>query len=215
MKKFLVAFMVIILSACSLTSATTPKQTVAEFLDKYKNEHTNVIEQLKDTIESQFTNDEYKKRYTTLMTNQYKNMEYKITDEVVEDNNAVVDVEVTVLNYGSAIKDAENYLNEHRDEFKKSKSNNTNENASNDTTSDDNSLLYNERSADETTRDNDSDNDIDDDKFMEYRLSQMENVTDTVKYTIEFNLTKNKDGKWEIDSLSDTDLEKLHGIYVD
>lgn len=209
MKKIIVLFLVIFLSACSLTTKTSPKQTVTDFLDRYRNEHTSVMEQLKDTIESQFTNDEYKKRYTTLMTNQYKNMEYKVTDEVIEENNAVVDVEVTVLNYGSAIRDSENYLKDHRDEFKKSKD--TNSSASNDTNSDDNSILYNDRSADETTRDND----IDDDKYMEYRLSQMENVTDTVKYTVEFNLTKNKDGKWEIDSLSDTDIEKLHGIYVD
>ena len=209
MKKIIVLFLVIFLSACSLTTKTSPKQTVTDFLDRYRNEHTSVMEQLKDTIESQFTNDEYKKRYTTLMTNQYKNMEYKVTDEVIEENNAVVDVEVTVLNYGSAIRDSENYLKDHRDEFKKS--NDTNSSASNDTNSDDNSILYNDRSADETTRDND----IDDDKYMEYRLSQMENVTDTVKYTVEFNLTKNKDGKWEIDSLSDTDIEKLHGIYVD
>lgn len=209
MKKIIVLFLVIFLSACSLTTKTSPKQTVTDFLDRYRNEHTSVMEQLKDTIESQFTNDEYKKRYTTLMTNQYKNMEYKVTDEVIEENNAVVDVEVTVLNYGSAIRDSENYLKDHRDEFKKSKD--TNSSASNDTNSDDNSILYNDRSADETTRDDD----IDDDKYMEYRLSQMENVTDTVKYTVEFNLTKNKDGKWEIDSLSDTDIEKLHGIYVD
>ena len=213
MKKILVLFLVIFLSACSLSTKNTPKQTVTEFLDKYRNEHTSVMEQLKDTIESQFSNDDYKKRYTTLMTNQYKNMEYRITDEVIEDNNAVVDVEVTVLNYGAAIKNAEDYLQNHRDEFKKTTK--QNEAASNDTDSDNNSALYNDRSADETTRDNDSDNDIDDDKYMEYRLNQMENVTDTVRYTVEFNLTKNKDGKWEIDSLSDTDIEKLHGIYVD
>ena len=138
------------------------------------------------------------------MTNQYKSMEYKITDEMIEDNNAVVDVEVTVLNYGSSIKDSENYLKEHKDEFKKEVEEKT----------EDNNILYNDKSKDETTRDIEKD-EIDEDKYMEYKLSQMEKVTDTVKYNIEFNLTKNKDGNWEIDDLSDSDLEKLHGIYVD
>ena len=197
MKKIIVALMVIILSACTLGAATTPKQKVSEFLDKYKNEHTDVMDQLKDTIESAFTNDDYKDRYTTLMTNQYKSMKYEITDEVVEENTAVVEVEVTVLNYGAAISNADTYLKEHEDEFRKESE------KKDDTDTDE----------DETTDDM-TDSDIDDDKFQDYKLSLMEKVTDTVKYKIEFTLTKNDNGEWEIDSLSDTDLEKLHGIYA-
>lgn len=200
MKKFLIALMVMILSACTLGTATTPKQKVSEFLDKYKNEHTNVMEQLKDTIESEFTNDDYKKRYTILMTNQYKNMEYEIKDEIVEDTTAVVEVEVTVLNYGAAITNANTYLEEHSDEFKKASSTIASDNAKTTTTDENNTI---------TT------SDVDNDKFTEYKLSQMEKVNDTVKYTIEFNLTKNDNDEWEIDSLSDTDLEKLHGIYTE
>ena len=36
MKKFIVALMVIFLSACTLGKAVTPRQKVSEFLDKYK-----------------------------------------------------------------------------------------------------------------------------------------------------------------------------------
>lgn len=199
MKKIIVAIMVIVLSACTLGVNATPKQKVSEFLDKYKNEHTDVIDQLKDTIESAFTNDDYKSRYKTLMTNQYKNMKYKITDEVVEDDTAVVEVEVTVLNYGAAISNADTYLKEHKDEFKKDTTKKTNDE---NTTIDDDKI---------TT----TDSDIDEDKFQDYKLSLMEKVTDTVKYKIEFTLTKDDKNEWKIDSLSDTDLEKLHGTYVE
>ena len=39
MKKIFLALFVILLSACTLGAATTPKQKVSEFLDKYKFTH--------------------------------------------------------------------------------------------------------------------------------------------------------------------------------
>ena len=45
------------------------------------------------------------------------------------------------------------------------------------------------------------------------KISEMEKVTDTVKYTIEFTLTK-VNGEWQLDQLSNSDIEKLHGIYT-
>ena len=44
--------MVILLSACTLGTAVTPRQKVSEFLDKYKNENTDIISQLEETISS-------------------------------------------------------------------------------------------------------------------------------------------------------------------
>lgn len=50
-------------------------------------------------------------------------------------------------------------------------------------------------------------------KFMDYRLEQMNDMNDTVEYTISFNLTKDDSGNWQINELSQDDLEKIHGIY--
>lgn len=178
MRKIFLPILVIFLSACTLNSSATPKQKVSEFLDKYKKEHTNVIEQLEETIDSSFSNEEYKKRYKNLILNQYKNLKYEVTDEVIEDKTAVVEVEVSVLDYGSAISKADDYLTNHQEEFKEKEN-------------------------------------VDENKFENYKLSQMENVDSVVKYKIEFTLSKNQKGEWEIDPLSDTDLEKLHGIYYE
>ena len=49
-------------------------------------------------------------------------------------------------------------------------------------------------------------------KFVDYKLSKMENVKDYKDYVIVFNLTKNDD-IWYIDDLDEETLEKLHGIY--
>ncbi|MBQ9024676.1 MAG: hypothetical protein IJ105_05655 [Bacilli bacterium] len=202
MKKILIPMMVLLLSACSLGMSATPKQKVSEFLDKYKNQDNTILSQLDETIKTEYTNDDYRQRYKTLMTNQYKNMEYKIKDEIIEDNNAVVEAEITVFDYASAIRNANDYLNNNPNEFSTS-----------------NPTIDMDDADDETTKDSEDDKldstdnkDYDEDKFIDYKLSQMENVNDTVTYTIEFTLTK-VDGVWKLDSLSNADIEKLHGIY--
>ena len=60
---------------------------------------------------------------------------------------------------------------------------------------------------------NDEEGNYDSSKFMDYRLEQMQKTTDTVEYTITFNLTKDADDNWQITELSQEDLEKIHGIY--
>ena len=200
MKKIFLALFVILLSACTLGAATTPKQKVSEFLDKYKNENSDIIEDLVNTIKTDIKVADYQERYKTLMTKQYKNMKYEIKDEIIEDNNAVVEAEITVYDYGSSIKKANEYLNSHPDEFKKEDK----------TTAKEDTVTTNEKS-DET--DNITATDYDEDKFMEYKISEMEKVTDTVKYTIEFTLTK-VNGEWQLYQLSNSDIEKLHGIYT-
>lgn len=204
MKKILIPVLTIFLSACTLGMNATPKQVVSQFLDKYKNQDNSILTQLDETINNEYTNDDYRKRYKTLMTNQYKNMQYEITDETIEGDNAVVEARVTVYDYASAIKNASDYLNNNPDEFRKADKTIDMDNADDETSKDtENDKLDN-------TLDNTMD--YDEDKFIEYKLSQMENVTDTTTYTIEFTLTK-KDDKWQMDSLSNADIEKLHGIY--
>ena len=40
----------------------------------------------------------------------------------------------------------------------------------------------------------------------------MEEVKDRVKYTLELTLTK-IDDEWELDNLTETERQKIHGIY--
>ena len=60
---------------------------------------------------------------------------------------------------------------------------------------------------------NDENGTYDSSKFMDYKLDQMQKNNDTVEYTINFNLTKDDNGNWQITELSQEDLEKIHGIY--
>lgn len=215
MKKFIIALMVIFMSACTLGAAVTPKQKVSEFLDKYKNQNSDIISQLEETIDNDITDDDHKSRYKTLMTNQYENLEYEIKDEIIEDDNAVVEAEITVYDYASAIKNSNTYLNEHSDEFKKDSKQTVSEIEEDiENAADDVKDKVEDVTDDvENKIDDMTDTDYDESKFMDYKLSEMEKVTDKVKYTIEFTLTKVND-EWQLDSLSNSDIEKLHGIYI-
>ena len=223
MKKIIVALMVIFLSACTLGKAVTPRQKVSEFLDKYKNQNTDVVSQLDETIKTDITDQKQRDRYKTLMLNQYKNMEYEIKDEIIEDDNAVVEVEITVYDYASALKNSNTYLNEHLDEFKKDSKQTINEveNAAEGVKEGIKDAAEGAKNAADTVKDKVNEakdnltttTDYDESKYMDYKLSEMEKITDKVKYTIEFTLTKTN-GEWQLDALSNSDIEKLHGIYT-
>ena len=58
-----------------------------------------------------------------------------------------------------------------------------------------------------------NDNNVfDESKFNDYKLELLKSNKDRVKYTIYFSLTK-VDGEWTLDSLTQTEQEKLLGIY--
>lgn len=212
MKKVFIGFLIVFLSACSLAVTSTPKQIVSEFLDKYKNQDNVVMNQLEDTINSEYSNEDYRNRYKTLMINQYKNMEYEIKDEIIEDDNAVVEAQITVYDYASAIRNSNDYLNNNPKEFMLNKPTIDMNDAKDETTKDPDNNVDTSTSDKTNNQLDTTSNSYDVDKFTDYKLSQMENVSDTVSYTIQFSLTK-VDGKWVLDSLSNTDIEKLHGIY--
>lgn len=49
-------------------------------------------------------------------------------------------------------------------------------------------------------------------KFIDYKLSVMEDSKETIDYAITVNLSK-KDNVWQITDLDEATLEKIHGIY--
>ena len=146
MKKYVIALFVLLLTACSLGMNNTPKAKVKELLDRYKNQDSSIISNLDDSISSEYSGI-FKDRYKTLIINQYKNLEYKIKDEVIDGNTAIVTADVTVYNYGSAIDAANNYLVEHEKEFYTSTLDdsdlNTQNNADDETEKNENTSSYN------------------------------------------------------------------------
>ena len=59
----------------------------------------------------------------------------------------------------------------------------------------------------------DSTGEVDTTKYNDYKLSNLEKVTERVKYTINFTLSK-VDEEWIVDDLTETERMKIHGLYA-
>lgn len=122
MKKILALLIgiVILLTGCE-NMENTPTSRVEDFLSRYQRLDMDVIEELKNTISKDKVMDENQKQeYQSLFEKQYQNLSYKIKDEEIIDNNAVVEVEIEVLDYQTAINQSKKYFEEHPEEFQKS-----------------------------------------------------------------------------------------------
>lgn len=59
----------------------------------------------------------------------------------------------------------------------------------------------------------DDDGDVDFGKYFTYKIKKLLDTTDKVTYTLDIKLDKNDNGDWEIESLTEEQLTKLHGTY--
>lgn len=102
---------------CSMMM-NTPTKKVENFLSKYQTMDKAVLTQLDDVIaDAGNLVDDQKEAYRDLMKKQYQNLSYKIKDETEDGDNATIEVEIEVYDYGKTISESENYLIANREEF--------------------------------------------------------------------------------------------------
>lgn len=189
-------FLLMFLVGCS-TTMNTPTSKVEEFLSKYQNMDNDVATQLDQVLSDDDTmNDEQKEKYRAVLEKQYQNLSYKIENEDINGDEATVDVEIEVLDYATTIREAKEYYKEHKEEIEaeRKKKQSDNDNVIEDAASD--ALEAIEKSA----------------AYIDYKLKELQSVSDTTTYNITFYLTK-KDGDWKMQDISDLDLQKIHGLY--
>lgn len=215
MKKILVSLSLFLLlvAGCSNTM-NTPTKKVEEFLGKYQSMDSEILAQL-DQVVAEDTNmsDEQKGEYRSLMEKQYQNLSYKIKNEEIDGNKATVDVEIEVYDYATSISNSRKYYDEHPDEFMTNDENTEATIAPEDAT-DNEDVTRNgtEEKEDESLVDEISEALEETTKYIDYKIKELKNVTNKVKYDITFHLTKVND-KWRLDDISDIDRQKIHGLY--
>lgn len=180
MKKFLCLLgALIVMTGCSLTENmdNTPTKKVEAMLAKYQSLDADVLADLDEVVNTEdlFDNDQ-KDQYREIMKKHYQDLTYTIKDETIDGDNAVVTVEIEVNDYSKVMANADQYLEDNREQF------------------------YNEE------------NEYDEGLFTKYRLDQLKDADEKVKYTLELSLTK-KNGEWVLDELSESDRSKINGMY--
>ena len=119
MKKFVTLVMVMFLlitTACSLSS--TPTSSVENLLSKYNSNDEEILIELDDYINESDLTEEQSDKYKDVYLKQFKDMKYEIKDEKIDGDNATVTAQITVYDYYTAEKEANDYLSKNPDEFK-------------------------------------------------------------------------------------------------
>ena len=106
MKKILIVlFVIFFFAGCSLLEDNSkPEEAVDMFFEKYRTLDDDIISQLKDVIDGEDLEDSSKEKYQELMEKQYDQFAYVI-------------IELTVLNYRSAVLEAEQELKNNPENF--------------------------------------------------------------------------------------------------
>lgn len=111
MKKILYVLIAILLfTGCENLSNTPTKKTEA-FLKRYQTLDNEVINDLDNVVASNTTmNDVQKEEYSKIMKKHYQNLVYEVKDEVINGDEAIVSVEITVTDFNKVMDEASNYL---------------------------------------------------------------------------------------------------------
>ena len=119
MKKILLIVIILFLFTVGCgKDIDTPTKRVESFLKEYQDNTSNVRNRLNNSVKKEKLNKKQKEKYISLLEKQYQNLSYKITNEVIIENDAVVDIEIEVLNYNYSIVNSKKYYESHKDEIK-------------------------------------------------------------------------------------------------
>ena len=115
MKLLIFLFLLFVVSGCG--SDNTPKGEVQKLFSNYNNLSSDLLIQLDTVMESENLNDAQIDKYKEGLKRQYKDFKYKINDEIISQDNAIVSTEIEVYNLTKVIEDAEEYLKNNKNEF--------------------------------------------------------------------------------------------------
>ena len=49
--------------------------------------------------------------------------------------------------------------------------------------------------------------------YIDYKLSELEKAQDKIIYTVNLTCTRDSEGKWQVDNLTNLDMQKIEGMY--
>ncbi|MGM9834293.1 MAG: hypothetical protein ACI31M_00750 [Bacilli bacterium] len=119
MKKIIgIILSLLLIAGCGCMKKMTAKEAVEGYLERYRTQDETVIKALDEYIalEEEIT-DKHKEKYRNALIKQYKNIKYEINNESYDGDEATISVTVTVFDLYRAQMEANEYLNDHPEEF--------------------------------------------------------------------------------------------------
>lgn len=117
MKKILIFLFVLLFITGCQKQMNNPKSEVQKLFSNYNMLSSDLMVQLDTVIDGENLNESQKSKYKDVLKRQYEDLKYRIKDETINDDKAIVSVEIEVYNLAKVIKDAEDYLEDNKDEF--------------------------------------------------------------------------------------------------
>lgn len=103
MKKKLLFLVVPVLFLVACTMANTPTSKVEDLFSKYQKVDNEIDREITTILNEQNLSESQKDRYRKVLEKQYKNLTYQIREEIIDGDNATVNVEIEVLDLKRAI----------------------------------------------------------------------------------------------------------------
>ena len=120
MKKIIIivcSFLSIFLCSCNIKS--TPTKSVEMFLSKYITNDEEIVVELDDYVNDSELTKEASIKYKEVYLKQFRDLKYNIKEEKIDGDNAIVVADVTVYDYYKKEEEANKFLEENPDKFKK------------------------------------------------------------------------------------------------
>lgn len=107
MRKILIfLFLLLIVTGCG-KEMLSPKNEIQKLFSNYNSLSSDVLIQLDSVMESENLSDENKSKYKEVLKRQYEDLKYRINDEIISEERAIVSVEVEVYDLYTVLKNAE------------------------------------------------------------------------------------------------------------
>lgn len=117
MNKILKIVIVISITLFIFGCNISAKQIVERYLDRYITLDENVLEDINNQVKKENLNEENSLIYKEILKKQYEDLEYEITNEEYNGDDAIITVKISVYDLYSSIKDSHIYLNNNPSEF--------------------------------------------------------------------------------------------------
>lgn len=94
-----------------------PSDVVKNYFSLYKNQNEKILTELDGLIKNEELSEEQGKIYKEMMIKQYKDLNFDITSETYNGDEAIITANIEVYDLYKSQKEAEDYRNTHREEF--------------------------------------------------------------------------------------------------